>query len=158
MEETVELTEKKVRKKAEIPKERRKKKLEMVFTIGKRKRAIARATAKPGTGKIYINGKFLDYVQPEPVRLYISEPILIAGDVSKTLDININVQGGGIFGQAAASRQAIAKAMVEFESSLKQKFLDYDRTLLVADARRTEPHKPSRSKQGPRRHKQRSKR
>ena len=137
---------------------RQKKKPELVQTLGQRKRAIARATARPGTGKIYINNLNLDAIEPELVRMQIKEPLMLAGDVSNTVDIKINVQGGGVFGQAAASRQAIAKALVEYDSSLKQKFLEYDRSLLIADSRRTEPHKPSRSKAGPRRHKQRSKR
>jgi len=69
------------------------------------------------------------------------------------------VKGGGVFGQTEAARQAIAKGLVEiFGSELRQKFLEYDRNLLVFDPRRTEPHKPPRSSQGPRRYKQRSKR
>ncbi|MEM5785514.1 MAG: 30S ribosomal protein S9 [Candidatus Aenigmatarchaeota archaeon] len=133
-------------------------KLKQILTVGKRKSAIARASIKQGTGKIKINGKLLDLYEPEFIRMFISEPIILAGDVSKQVDISVNVSGGGIFGQAEAARQAIAKGLVELDSSLKQKFLEYDRTLLVADSRRNEPHKPSRSKQGPRRHKQRSKR
>ncbi|MBU5575308.1 MAG: 30S ribosomal protein S9 [Candidatus Aenigmatarchaeota archaeon] len=133
-------------------------KLKQILTVGKRKSAIARASIKQGTGKIKINGKLLDLYEPEFIRMFISEPIILAGDVSKQVDISVNVRGGGIFGQAEAARQAIAKGLVELDSSLKQKFLEYDRTLLVADSRRNEPHKPSRSKQGPRRHKQRSKR
>ncbi len=126
--------------------------------MGKRKRAIARAFAKLGTGKIYINGKPLDLIEPEPVKLFIKEPLILAGNISNNLDIQVNVKGGGIFGQATAAREAIAKVLVEYDKSLKDKFLEYDRTLLVSDSRRTEPHKPSRSKKGPRRHKQRSKR
>ncbi|MBU5557889.1 MAG: 30S ribosomal protein S9 [Candidatus Aenigmatarchaeota archaeon] len=136
----------------------RKKKPEVVFTVGKRKAAVARAVCRPGTGKIFVNNKALDVLQPEAVRLFLREPLQLAGDVAKTLDINVNVKGGGMFGQAEAVRQAIAKAIVAFEPSLKNSFLEYDRALLVADPRRNEPHKPSRSSAGPRRHKQRSKR
>lgn len=134
----------------------RKKKL--IHVSGKRKQATARATVKQGTGIIRINGKPLSTIQPEIARLMIKEPILIADKTAKEYDFNINVKGGGITGQASAVRQVIAKALVEADKSLKQKFLDYDRSLLVADSRRTEPHKPSRSRAGPRRHKQRSKR
>jgi small subunit ribosomal protein S9 len=129
-----------------------------IHTVGKRKKAIARAFAKLGTGRIYINGKPLELIEPEPVKLFIKEPLILAGDVASNLDIKVNVKGGGIFGQATAAREAIAKVLVEYDKSLKDKFLEYDRTLLVSDSRRTEPHKPSRSKKGPRRHKQRSKR
>jgi len=130
----------------------------LINTSGQRKRAVARVTAKVGTGKVYINDKALDLVEPEIAKLMIKEPLILAGDVAKGLDFHVNVKGGGVFGQAAAARQAISKALVEYDKNLKQTFLNYDRTLLIADARRTEPHKPSRSKAGPRRHKQRSKR
>jgi small subunit ribosomal protein S9 len=92
------------------------------------------------------------------LKLMIKEPLILAGEIGKNLDIDVNVRGGGVFGQASAARQAIARALVEYDNTLKEKFLDYDRTLLITDFRRTEPHKPSCSKRGPRRHKQRSKR
>lgn len=134
------------------------KKKEIVHASGKRKRAIARAFAKKGSGNIFINKKPLEILEPETIRLFIKEPLIIAGDIVKKLDINVNVKGGGIFGQASAIRQAIAKVLVNYDKNLKEKFLNYDKSLLIADIRRTEPHKPSRSKAGPRRHKQRSKR
>jgi len=132
------------------------KKKELIQTYGKRKKAIARAIAKPGKGIIIVNNKPLDLFEPEMLKLMIKEPLILAGDVD--LDININSSGGGIFGQASAIRQCIAKALVEYDKSLKEKFMEYDRNMLVSDSRRTEPHKPSASKRGPRRHKQRSKR
>jgi len=134
-----------------------KKKL-IIHKIGKRKRAIARATAKTGTGKIKINRKSLGEIQPEMARLMIMEPLRIGKSIADKLDIYVNVKGGGIMAQASATRQAIAKILVDRDKTLKDKFLNYDRSLLIADVRRTEPHKPSRSKAGPRRHKQRSKR
>lgn len=134
------------------------KKKEVIQKVGKRKKAIARATAKAGKGNVFINKKSLDLIKPEIAKLMIKEPLILAGDIAKNLDISVNVKGGGIFGQASASRQAIAKVLVEKDENLKEKFLNYDRTLLVADVRRTEPHKPSRSRKGSRRHKQRSKR
>ena len=134
------------------------KKKENVGETGKRKRAVARAFAKKGTGKVFINKKSLEIFDPEIIRLMIKEPLIIGENVASKLDISVNVRGGGIFGQASAARQAIAKTLVNHDKTLKEKFLSYDRSLLIADSRRTEPHKPSRSKAGPRRHKQRSKR
>jgi small subunit ribosomal protein S9 len=130
----------------------------MIQKTGKRKRAIARAVAQSGSGEIVINNKPLEIFEPEMLKLFIKEPLMIAGEGVKDLDISVDVKGGGVFGQASAARQAIAKILVEHDKGLKEKFLSYDRTLLVADARRTEAHKPSASKRGPRRHKQRSKR
>jgi small subunit ribosomal protein S9 len=88
----------------------------------------------------------------------MKEPLLVAETELKNQDIIVNVKGGGVIGQANAVRQAIAKVMVEGDKALKERFMSYDRTMLVSDARRTEAHKPSSSKRGPRRHKQRSKR
>lgn len=132
----------------------------IVLTTGKRKRAIARAKVGPGSGIVKINERPLSVLKPELLRMKIREPLILAGDLAKNVDIHVNVRGGGISGQAEAARQAIAKGLVEFFGSeeLRQKFLEYDRSLLVFDQRRCEPHKPSRSKKGARRHKQRSKR
>ncbi len=135
-----------------------KKKAKVVHTTGQRKDAVARATAMHGTGKVFVNSKPIELVEPEIARLLLMEPLAIAGDVAKTVNIDVSVSGGGVMGQADATRQAIALALTGFDRKLKSQFLEYDRTLLVADFRRNEPHKPSRSSAGPRRHKQRSKR
>jgi small subunit ribosomal protein S9 len=132
------------------------KKKDVHIEIGKRKKAIARAIARPGTGIITINSKSLEVYEPEELKLMIKEPLILSG--KNDLDINVSVKGGGVFGQATAARQAIARSIIEFDKTLKESFASYDKTLLVADSRRTEPHKPSASKRGPRRHKQRSKR
>lgn len=140
-------------------KEGKKEKKGVIFTIGKRKMAVAKASIKPGSGKILVNGKPLKNFKNEVVKLRLKEPFILAGKEWETYDFIVNMKGGGILGQADAARQAIARGLVEiFGSELKQKFLDYDRNLLVYDPRRTEPHKPPRSSQGPRRYKQRSKR
>jgi len=88
----------------------------------------------------------------------VKEPFLIAGGDFSGYDINVSVRGGGRIGQAEAIKVAIASGMAKINPSLAAKFLAYDRNLLVADPRRTEPHKPPRSSKGARRHKQRSKR
>jgi len=142
-------------KKAKMPAP---KKVKIISALGKRKNATACAYARLGTGKILINSRPISMIEPEIARLKIEEPIAIAGDSAKTVDINVSVSGGGVMGQADAVRQAIALVLVGFDKKLKAQFLNYDRTLLVSDVRRNEPHKPSCSKRGPRRHKQRSKR
>ncbi len=130
----------------------------LAFTTGKRKRAIARAWFKKGQGTVRINFVPLELFKNEIARMTISEPLVLAGDAWKGLEINVNVKGGGIMGQAEAARQAIAKGLAEKNPDLRQKFMEYDRNLLISDPRRTEPHKPPRSSQGPRRAKQKSKR
>jgi len=127
--------------------------------IGKRKEAVAKASIKKGSGKIKVNKIPVENLKPEMIKLMIKEPIIISGDLHKKADISVEVKGGGVIGQAEAVRQAIALALLDFGGKkYKKMFEDYDRHLLVKDSRRTEPHKPSRSSAGPRRHKQRSKR
>ncbi len=131
--------------------------MKVIFATGKRKLAVARAVGRPGSGTVRINKKPLE-LYPEVQRLFISEPLILAGKTAEKLDIEVSVKSGGVMGQAEAARQAIARILVEVDPELKKKFLEYDRSLLIPDVRRNEPHKPSRSKKGPRRHKQRSKR
>ena len=118
----------------------------IIHTSGKRKRAIARATLKQGNGIIRINNRLLDLFQPKLYRLRLREPLLLAGDLVNDININVKIVGGGIASQVDAARLAIAKALVGYSKSerLKDQFLKYDRTLLVADVRRKETHKPNR--------------
>lgn len=136
------------------------KKKDYVFETGKRKRAVARAKVEKGTGKVTVNSKPLRLWGNEMLRLWIKEPLVIAGSLSKEVDISATVRGGGVAGQAEALRVSISRGLVSFskDKKLREKFMEHDRNLLVYDARRTEPHKPSRSRKGTRRHKQRSKR
>ncbi|MBS3117610.1 30S ribosomal protein S9 [Candidatus Woesearchaeota archaeon] len=128
----------------------------IVMVSGKRKRAIARATIREGKGSIRVNRQRLDAVAPKLARLRIGEPLQLAGDVAKKVNITVNVHGGGWQSQTEATRLAIARGLLEFsgDKGLRQTFLDYDRHLLVADTRHNEPHKPNDSK--PRKKRQKS--
>jgi len=116
-----------------------------IITSGMRKRSVARATLRPGTGRVRINSKALDVYEPYLARMKIMEPMILAGDIAKKVNIDINLNGGGIISGAEAARLAIAKALVEFsgKESLREEFLKYDRHLLVADVRFKEPCKPN---------------
>jgi small subunit ribosomal protein S9 len=117
---------------------------ELAHSSGKRKTAVARATIKKGSGRVRINRVPLEIYHPELARLKIMEPLKILGERKNNLDIDINVHGGGIMGQADASRTAVAKALVDYfeDEELRKTFLQYDRTLLVSDTRRKLPKKP----------------
>src|SRR3990172_4799123 len=112
----------------------------VAHTEGKKKEAVARATARPGKGIVRINSIPLSLYKPEFARLRIQEPLIIAGPLAADVDIDVKAIGGGISSQAEAARLAIAKALVEFKESeqIKKTYLDYDRFLLVADTRRKE--------------------
>ncbi len=114
-----------------------------VHTSGKRKTAIARGTVKEGTGRVRINSKPVELYNPELARLKIFEPLELAGDLADSVDINVRVVGGGVMGQAEAARMVIAKGLVEYsgDMNLKDKYVQYDRTMLVGDPRRTESKK-----------------
>lgn len=131
-----------------------------VIATGKRKNAAARATLTDGKGVVRINKRLLSLYQPEIARMKIEEPLAISSPLSGKVNIDVEVRGGGVFGQADAARQAIARALVSYskDKELKQKFIAYDRNLLIYDTRRPETRKPSRSSQGARRRRQLSKR
>lgn len=121
---------------------------EAIHTSGKRKHAVARATLRPGKGVIRVNSQRLEVYNPKLARMKIMEAVQLAGDVTKKVNIDVNVFGGGWQAQSEAVRLAIAKSLVEFTKNkeLKKAFLDYDKHMLIADVRRNEPHKPNDSK------------
>ncbi len=120
-----------------------------IYASGKRKSSVARAEIFSGSGKVKINGRDYKTLQMFD-RLKIEEPLKIANEIlgNTNFDIEVSVRGGGEKGQTDASRLAVAKAIVDFSKSekLKEAYLNYDRSLLVADIRRKETRKPGDSK------------
>jgi small subunit ribosomal protein S9 len=115
----------------------------VIHTSGKRKTAIARGKFRAGKGRVRINKSPVELYDPELARLKIQEPLTLAGDFLDKIDIDVRVVGGGVMGQAEAARMVIAKGLVQWTSDmeLKEKFNQYDRTMLVGDPRRSEPKK-----------------
>ncbi len=114
----------------------------VIVSSGKRKTAIARATLKKGKGRIRINGVPLEVLPNELSRVKIGEIFIIAGeDKRDSVDIKVNVTGGGYMGQAEAIRTAVARGLIEYfdDLGMKEKFVQYDRTIVSGDPRRTEP-------------------
>ena len=118
--------------------------MDAVNTSGKRKTAIARATVKEGSGKVTINKTPLAIYSPELARLKIEEPLQLVPEKAAKVDISVLVQGGGVMGQAAAVRTAIARGLVDYykDDELEALFRAYDRTLIVNDDRNKLPKKP----------------
>ncbi len=116
----------------------------IIQTTGKRKEAVARATIRKGVGRVYINKLPLEILEPEGVRQKIQEPILMVGERWKNLDIDVNVRGGGIIGQASAVRTAVARGLLAWlkDPALEEMFKHYDRSLIVNDPRRKLPKRP----------------
>lgn len=115
-----------------------------IHVSGKRKTAIARAIIKSGSGIVRVNNQLLQFFNPAISARRIEEPLLLAGDIAKKIDIDVIVNGSGVATQASATRLAIAKALVKLDKSLQQTFNNYDRSLLVSDVRIKETRKPNR--------------
>jgi len=116
----------------------------IIQTTGKRKEAVARATIRKGAGRVWVNDRPLEIVEPETVRQKIQEPLLMVGDKWRVLDIAVDVQGGGIIGQASAARTAVARGLLQWikDPALTEMFKRYDRSLIVNDPRRKLPKRP----------------
>lgn len=110
---------------------------------GKRKESVARATIRKGNGTIRLNSQNVASMSNPYIREIITEPIKYVGPEAIEVDISVNVRGGGSMGQAQAARTAIANALVMYfdKLSLRQKFIEIDRSLVVEDTRRVEPKK-----------------
>ena len=80
---------------------------------GRRKSSVARVYMTVGTGVITVNGKTLDqYLPQEVLRMVVKSPLVITNTEGQ-FDVNINVYGGGLTGQAGAMRHGIARALLE---------------------------------------------
>lgn len=118
--------------------------MEVINTIGRRKEAVARIYLKEGEGKITVNKReFEDYFPVAILRYSILQPLQMAEAEGK-YDIKVNLDGGGIKGQAEALRLAIARALVEIDPEIKPVLKK--KSLLTRDAREVERKKPGQKK------------
>ena len=110
------------------------------YGTGRRKRSVARVYLSPGKGDIKVNGEsFRDYLCRDSLATIVMQP-LVALEEEKAYDIEINVNGGGLTGQAGAIRLGISRALLvvnsDYRSVLKEK------GFLTRDARKVERKKP----------------
>lgn len=116
--------------------------MDIINAVGRRKSAVARVFVKEGSGNIIINNReFKEYFPSEILQYKATQP-LQALNVANGFDINVNLDGGGITGQAEALRLAIARALVKINP-------DYRPVLkaqgfLTRDPREVERKKPGR--------------
>lgn len=119
--------------------------MDQIVTVGRRKRAIARVFMTAGTGKITVNKRPFDVFFPfELLRMKAMEPFRVLEKPHTEFDIKINVNGGGITGQAEAIRLGLSRALIivepEDRPALKKE------GLLTRDARKVERKKFGRKK------------
>ena len=106
---------------------------------GRRKRSIARVMLKAGSGKIEVNGRTMeDYFPIEIIRQEAMRPLQVT-ETNNSVDIRINVHGGGVSGQAGAIRHGIARALIEYDSGLRPQLKEVG--YLTRDARKVERKK-----------------
>jgi small subunit ribosomal protein S9 len=114
--------------------------MEVVNAIGRRKSAVARIYLKEGKGNITINDRALqDYFPLQQLQFIIQQPLNIA-EVTDKYDIKVNLQGGGIKGQAEALRLAIARAVVILKPESREALKSSK--MLTRDPREVERKKP----------------
>ena len=91
----------------------------LFYATGKRKTAVARVWMKPGSGEMIINKKPSgEYLYLETDRMLVMEPLVLT-ELRDKFDIYVNVQGGGISGQAGAIRHGISRALVNQDPGLR---------------------------------------
>lgn len=114
--------------------------MEVVNTVGRRKAAVARVYVKAGNGTVTINKRPLDNYFPLEIFQFVVKQPLTVLEVDGQFDININLDGGGIHGQAEAARLGIARALCEinpeWRSTLKKS------GFMTRDPREVERKKP----------------
>lgn len=95
--------------------------MEVINTLGRRKTAVARIYMERGNGQITINNRDLkDYFSTEVLQNKVRQALALTGNL-ENWDIKVNVEGGGVTGQAEAIRLAISRALVESDAELKSK-------------------------------------
>lgn len=124
--------------------------LKYIYATGRRKRAVARVFVYlDGKGEIEVNGKPIeDYFTAEILREVIEQPLRFS-PVRKSVRIVVKVLGGGIYGQAGATRHGISRALLKIDETLRPVLRA--KGYLTRDSREKERKKPGlkRARRGP---------
>lgn len=118
--------------------------MDVTHTIGRRKTSVARIYMTTGSGNIKINNRdYKEYFPTLPLQYIVNQALEVI-NVKGSYDINANVEGGGITGQAEAVRLAIARALVKNNAESKPALKAVG--LLTRDPRMVERKKPGQKK------------
>ena len=118
--------------------------MEVINAIGRRKAAIARIFVNDGKGQITVNDRdYKEYFSTDVLQYIVLQPLNLTENAGK-YDIKVNLDGGGIKGQAEALRLAIARALVKIDPEKKP--LIKANGFLTRDPREVERKKPGRPK------------
>ena len=115
--------------------------MEVINALGRRKSAVARVYLNTGSGNITINGRPLDeYFKEDTLKYIVNQPLVLT-DTLGSFDLKINVDGGGIKGQAEAVRLGIARALCKVDAEAYRPVLKSN-GFMTRDAREVERKKP----------------
>lgn len=118
--------------------------MDVINTSGRRKTAVARVYLKPGNGQIVVNKRdYKDYFGTGILQYMVNQPFILTGNEGK-YDVKVNLDGGGITGQAQALRLAISKALVEINGEWRPALKE--KGLMRRDPRMVERKKPGQKK------------
>jgi len=93
--------------------------MEPVNALGRRKAAVARVLLSDGKGKITVNNRdYKEYFGAETLQYVVTQPLVTLNAVDK-YDINVNLDGGGVKGQAEAIRLGITRALIMIDAENK---------------------------------------
>jgi small subunit ribosomal protein S9 len=118
--------------------------MQIINTIGRRKTSIARIYLTPGKGDIKVNDRELKEYFLSEIHQTTVKQAFASVKVENQYDVTVNVEGGGVKGQAEAVRLAIARALVE--ANVEHKPTLRKEGLLTRDSRMVERKKPGRRK------------
>ena len=115
--------------------------MEVINALGRRKSAVARVYMNAGSGNITINDRPLDeYFKEDTLRYIVNQPLALTTTLGQ-FDLKINVDGGGIKGQAEAIRLGIARALCKVDAEAYRPVLKSN-GFMTRDAREVERKKP----------------
>ena len=118
--------------------------MEAINATGRRKAAVARVYLSEGKGKITVNGiDYKEYFGAEILHYVVTQPLMVLNAAEK-YDVNVNISGGGIKGQAEALRLGITRALVMADEENKKTLKANG--FITRDPREVERKKPGRPK------------
>jgi len=118
--------------------------MDVINSLGRRKKSIARVYLSKGKGKVTVNGKdFKEYFPTVALQYRVNQPFVLTEN-EKKFDVKANIKGGGITGQAEALRLAMSRALVELDAEHKPALKAEG--LMTRDPRMVERKKPGQKK------------
>lgn len=118
--------------------------MEVINTIGRRKKSVARVYMSKGKGKVTVNNRdYTEYFPISTLQYKVQQPFMIT-ETTGSYDVKVNVDGGGINGQVEATRLGISRALVELNEEFKP--LLKAKGLMTRDPRMVERKKPGQKK------------